>query len=247
MRYRRLGKTGLDVSVVGFGGIPIQRISTEETGKVVDRCVQLGINFFDTARGYTDSEEKLGKTLAEHRDKVLIATKSMARDRRDGGGYQKSLETMAVDYIELYQLHNIKDQETFDQVMAADGALAALKEAKEKGLIGHIGVTGHNKEFLLKIMESGEVETVQFPFNPVETNGVQEIIDLADEMDIGTIVMKPLAGGAITNADLALRYLFDQGVTTAIPGMDTISQVEENAMAGGDGSPLSAKRKGGTP
>ncbi|NLK01188.1 MAG: aldo/keto reductase, partial [Clostridia bacterium] len=118
-----------------------------------------------------------------------------------------------------------------------------LKEAKEKGLIGHIGVTGHNKEFLLKIMESGEVETVQFPFNPVETNGVQEIIDLADEMDIGTIVMKPLAGGAITNADLALRYLFDQGVTTAIPGMDTISQVEENAMAGGDGSPLSAKER----
>ncbi|NLJ99848.1 MAG: aldo/keto reductase, partial [Clostridia bacterium] len=131
MRYRRLGKTGLDVSVVGFGGIPIQRISTEETGKVVDRCVQLGINFFDTARGYTDSEEKLGKTLAEHRDKVLIATKSMARDREGmAADIKKSLETMAVDYIELYQLHNIKDQETFDQVMAADGALAALKEAK---------------------------------------------------------------------------------------------------------------------
>ncbi len=244
MEYRELGKTGLKVSVVGFGGIPVQRIDASSVEKVVNRAIELGINFFDTARGYTDSEEKLGAALKKHRDQVIIATKSMARDKKGmAADIEKSLKTMGVDYIDLFQLHNVKDRKALEQVMAPDGALAALKEAKEKGLIRHIGVTSHIKDFLLEILKTGEVETVQFPFNPVEVNGSQDVFDLTSKMDCGVIVMKPLAGGALTNANQALRFILEHPVSVAIPGMDSLEQVEENAAVGNDLKPLSETEK----
>ena len=124
MEYRELGKTGLKVSVVGFGGIPVQRIDASSVEKVVNRAIELGINFFDTARGYTDSEEKLSAALKKHRDQVIIATKSMARDKKGmAADIEKSLKTMGVDYIDLFQLHNVKDRKALEQVMAPDGAL----------------------------------------------------------------------------------------------------------------------------
>ncbi|MFY9139874.1 MAG: aldo/keto reductase [Thermacetogeniaceae bacterium] len=235
MEYRRLGKTELKVSVIGFGGIPVQRIDAASAEKVVNRAIELGINFFDTARGYTDSEEKLGAVLKKHRDKVIIATKSMARDKKGmAEEIDKSLMTMGMDYIDLYQLHNVKDKGTLEQVLGADGALAALKEAKEKGKIRHIGVTGHIKAILLEILKTGEIETVQFPFNPVEIDGAQDVFELAQKMDAGVIVMKPMAGGALTNANLTLRYILEHPVSVAIPGMDSLEQVEENATVGNE-------------
>jgi len=240
MKYRRLGKTDLQVSVTGFGGIPIQRIDASSVEKVVNRALELGINFFDTARGYTDSEEKLGAALKKHRDQVIIATKSMARDKKGmAEDIEKSLRTLDVDYIDLYQLHNVKDKRALEQVMGADGALAALKEAKEQGKIKHIGVTGHIKDILLEILQTGEMETVQFPFNPVETDGARELFELAEKMDAGVIVMKPMAGGALTNANLTLRFILEHPVSVAIPGMDSLEQVEENAAVGSDPRPLS--------
>jgi predicted aldo/keto reductase-like oxidoreductase len=244
MKYRRLGRTDLQVSIVGFGGIPIQRIDASSAEKIVNHAIELGINFFDTARGYTDSEEKLGAALKKHRDQVIIATKSMARDKKGmAEDIERSLRTLDVDYIDLYQLHNVKDQGALEQVMGADGALAALKEAKEKGKIKHIGVTGHIKDTLLEILQTGEMETVQFPFNPVETDGAQELFELAEKMDIGVIAMKPMAGGALTSAKLTLRFILEHPVSVAIPGMDSLEQVEENAAVGNDPRPLSDTEK----
>ncbi|MDD2212546.1 MAG: aldo/keto reductase [Clostridia bacterium] len=244
MKYRRLGKTNLEVSVVGFGGIPIQRIDASSAEKVINRALELGINFFDTARGYTDSEKKLGAVLKKHRDQVIIATKSMVRDKTGmAADIEKSLKTMGVDYIDLYQLHNVKDKDTLEQVMGADGAFAALKEAKEKGKIGHIGVTGHIKDVLLEILQTGKLETVQFPFNPVETDGARKLFEVAEKMDIGVIAMKPMAGGALTNAKLALRFILEHPVSVAIPGMDAPEQVKENAAFGRDPRLLSEEER----
>jgi len=244
MEYRRLGKTDLKVSVIGFGGIPVQRIDTASAEKVVKRAIERGINFFDTARAYTDSEEKLGIALKEHRDQVIIATKSMARDKKGmAEDIDKSLKTMGVDYIDLYQMHNVKDKETLEQVLGANGALAALIEAKEKGKIRHIGVTSHIKAMLLEMLKIKEIETVQFPFNPVEADGAKDVIDLAGKMDAGIIVMKPLAGGALTNAKLSLRYILEHPVSVAIPGMDSLEQVEENAAVGNELKPLTDQER----
>lgn len=244
MRYRELGKTGLKVSVIGFGGIPIQRVPAEKAGAIVERALALGINFFDTARGYTDSEEKLGAVLKKRRKEVVIATKSMARTREGmASDIRKSLETMGVDYIDLYQLHNVKDKESLGKVLSPDGALAALKEAKKDGVVRHIGITGHVKSLLLEVLKTGEVETVQFPFNAVETAGASELMETAQKTGTGTIVMKPLAGGAFKNTGPALRFILEYPVSVVIPGMDSVEQVEENAAAGSGPLYLSSKER----
>ena len=243
MNYRILGRTGLRVSVMGFGGIAIQRVTPEEAEAIVNRALDEGINFFDTARGYTDSEAKLGTALSKRRSEAIIATKSMARSKEGmAADIRKSLATLGVDMIDLYQLHNVKDKESLEQILAPNGALEALKEAQRDGLIKHIGITGHIKEFLLEALKTGEMSTVQFPFNAVEPD-CQDLLELAQQTNTGVIVMKPLAGGAIRNANLALRYLLEQSVTTVIPGMDTIQQVEENASLGREAKPLTLEEK----
>ncbi len=244
MQYRQLGCTGLNVSVIGFGGIPIQRVSTNEAAVIVQHALDKGINFFDTARSYTDSEAKFGEALQNNRSKVIIATKSMARTKEDMAlDIKKSLATLGVDYIDLYQLHNVKSQETLEQVFRPDGALAALKEAKKEGVVKHIGITGHIKSYLLEALKTGELETVQFPFNAVETSGTQELFDQAGQMGTGIIIMKPLAGGALKNTNLALRFILEHNVSTIIPGMDSLAQVDENIMAGQEVLPISAGEK----
>lgn len=244
MKYRTLGRTGLQVSVIGFGGIPIQRVSGEVASQVINKAMDLGINFFDTARGYTDSEAKIGAALKNRRKEAIIATKSMARTKEGMAAEIKtSLETLGVDYIDLYQLHNVKDEAALEQVLSPGGALAALVEAKKEGVVKHIGITGHIKEILIKALQTGQLETVQFPFNAVETSGAGELFELARKLDTGVIIMKPLAGGALKNAGPALRFILEHPVTTVIPGMDSLEQVEQNAGIGEEMLPLSPEER----
>ncbi|MDF9409101.1 MAG: L-glyceraldehyde 3-phosphate reductase [Pelotomaculum sp. PtaB.Bin013] len=241
MKYRKLGRTGIKVSVIGFGGIPIQRVSGEDACIIVDKALNLGINFFDTARGYTDSEAKLGAALKKRRKEAVIATKSLSRTKEGmAADIQKSLETLRTDFIDIYQMHNVKDEITLEQVLSENGALAALIEAKNDGLIGHIGITGHIKSHLLEAIKTEEIETVQFPFNAVETTGVKVLLNETERTGAGVIIMKPLAGGVLKNAGLALRYILGYPVSTVIPGMDFLEQVEENASAGNNPYSLSA-------
>ncbi len=244
MQYRKLGRTGLNVSVIGFGGIPIQRVPDNEATTIVQHALDKGINFFDTARSYTDSEAKMGEALKRSRSEVIIATKSMARTK-DGMALdiQTSLATLGIDYIDLYQLHNVKSQEALEQVFRPDGALVALKEAQKAGVVKHIGVTGHVKSHLLAALKSGELDTVQFPFNAVETSEAQELFELAEQVGAGIIIMKPLAGGALKSPNLALRFILEHKVSTVIPGMDSIEQVDENTLAGQELLPLAADEK----
>ena len=239
MQYRDLGQTGLKVSVVGFGGIPIQRVTAKEAEAIVGKALDSGINFFDTARGYTDSEAKLGPVLGPRRAEAIIATKSLARDREAMAvDIRKSLQTLGVDCIDLYQMHNVKDQETLARVLGPEGALQALIEAKREGLIRHIGVTGHIKNILEEIIVKPGIETVQFPFNAVETKGAAELLQLAGEKRLGIIIMKPLAGGALRDSGTALRFILGHPVSVVIPGMDSLDQVIKNSEVGADPRPL---------
>lgn len=245
MQYRELGQTGLKVSVIGFGGIPIQRIDLDQAAQVLDKALAGGVNFIDTARGYTDSETKLGQLLNGRRQQVILATKSMARTKQAmATEVVRSLTELQVDYIDLYQLHNVKDQGALDQVLASDGALAALKEAKAQGKIRHIGITGHIPDILVQALETGEFATVQFPINIVEPTFIPRVLTLAKELKMGTIAMKPFAGGAVQeNRVDALRFILEQGMDTVIPGMDAVAQVEENLQAGQQRLPLSADER----
>lgn len=239
MEYRILGKTGLEISRMGFGGIPIQRIDAEGTRKLLHEMAERGINYIDTARGYTVSEEYLGYALEGIRDKFILATKSMARTREAmAADIETSLHNLRTDHIDLYQVHN-PSMEQLDQVMGDDGALLALKEAREAGKIGHIGLTAHSAAVFERALELDWVETIMFPYNIVENQG-EELIRRCTEKNIGFIDMKPLAGGAIEDATLALRYICaNKDVDVVIPGMAEIQELDQNMKACEDTSPLS--------
>lgn len=231
MEYRVLGKTGLKISRMGLGGIPIQRIDAEGTKELMKSLMKAGVNYIDTARGYTVSEEYLGYALEGIRDQFIIATKSMARTKAEmSADIEKSLHNLRTDYIDLYQIHN-PNMEQLHQVIQEGGALEALKEAKEAGKIGHIGLTAHSKAVFERALEFDWVETIMFPYNIVESQG-EDLISRCREKNIGFIDMKPLAGGAIEDVQLALRYVCaNPNVTVVIPGMADEEELRQNLLA----------------
>ena len=238
MEYRILGKTGLKISRMGFGGIPIQKIDEEGTRKLLHEMMEKGVNYIDSARGYTVSEQYIGYGLEGIRDKFVLATKSMSRTKEAmAADIETSLGNFRTDYIDLYQVHN-PSMEQLDQVMGEGGALEALMEAKAAGKIGHIGLTAHSTEVFERALELDWVETIMFPYNIVEQQGA-ELIHKCAEKNIGFIVMKPLAGGAIEDASLALRYVCSNpDVTVVIPGMAEIHELEQNLAACSNTEPL---------
>lgn len=238
MEYTILGKTGLKISRMGFGGIPIQRIDAEGTKKLMQQLAEEGVNYIDTARGYTVSEEYLGYALEGIRDKFVIATKSMARTREAmEADIEKSLGNLRTNHIDLYQVHN-PSMEQLDTVIGEGGALEALLEAKAAGKIGHIGLTAHSTAVFERALGLDWVETIMFPYNIVEQQGA-ELIHKCAEKNIGFIDMKPLAGGAIEDATLALRYVCSNpDVTVVIPGMAEVRELEQNLAACSNTEPL---------
>lgn len=221
---KNLGKTDLKVNVIGCGGIPVQRVSQQNVNDMVKMMLKRGINFIDTARGYTNSEELFGNALNGHRSKFILATKSMSRDyfgmKKD---IDQSLIKLKTTYIDLYQLHNISIGDDYS------GAVKALEEAKADGKIKHFGITTHSLEMLEKVVEENKFETIQFPYNIVETQA-ENIFKIAKKKGIGIIVMKPFAGGAINDAKLALKYILaNENVDVIIPGMESVEQIIENS------------------
>ena len=243
MEYRILGKTGLHISRMGFGGIPIQRIDAEGTKALMQQLKAAGVNFIDTARGYTVSEEYLGYALEGIRQDFVIATKSMARTKAAmASDIDISLKNLSTDYIDLYQVHNATPEQ-LQQVVAPGGALEALQEAKAAGKIGHIGLTSHSLDTFKMALDMDWVETFMFPYNIVETQAEKLIAECA-KRNIGFIDMKPLAGGAIENATLALRYICaNDAVTVVIPGMADSKELEQNIAAVSDTSTITPEEK----
>ena len=229
MKKIRLGKTDMMVTRVGFGGIPIQRLTDDEAVKVVQRCIDLGINFIDTANGYSVSEERIGKAIKGRRDDVIIATKTGARDV---GEMEKnldlSLERLGTDYIDLYQFHGVSDKATLDKLLEPESELYAVFEnAKKAGKIRHIGITSHQIDIAKLAVKSDRFETMMFPFNFITCEPADELLPLCKEHDVGFINMKSMAGGMIENATVAFKYLFRFPDIVIIPGIEKPHEIEE--------------------
>ena len=228
MKTVRLGKTGLEVSRIGIGGIPIQRPTEGEAVKVIQRALDLGITFIDTANGYGVSEERIGKGIAGRREQVVIATKTGGRDKATALEHlELSLRRLNTDYVDLWQLHGISTFEAYDQVLGPGGAMEAAQEALEAGKIRHIGMSSHSMEVALKAVSSGHFETIQFPFNFVAIEAADELIPLARENDVGFIGMKPFAGGMLQDASLAIKYLLQFDNVLPDPGVQKVEEIEE--------------------
>lgn len=240
MERRKLGSTNLEVSVIGFGGIPIQKVSLKKAISLVDTLEKHEINFIDTAVGYGKSEELIGEAIKERREKFILATKSPVRDYEGMKKHvEESLKKLNTSYIDLYQLHNVSKIEDYQEVISYDGALRALRDLKKENKIKHIGITSHSVDILRIAVENDEFETIQFPYNILETQA-EEVFKRAKELNRGIIIMKPMAGGAIENKELALRFILqNQNITSAIPGMNEENHIEMNAAIGSNQRKLS--------
>ncbi len=226
MEYIKLGRTDLLVSRTGFGALPIQRVSDlEEATKILRQAYEGGINFFDTARAYTDSETKIGYALQEVRKDVVIASKSRATTGVElSADIQSSLENLQTDYIDIYQLHNLPFVPKPD---AEDGVYDALLKAKKEGKINHIGFTNHSQERALEAIFSGLYETLQFPFSVLSSDEDLKIVKMCEQTDTGFIAMKALSGGLLTDIELAYNFLNQFDSVVPIWGIQKIEELEQ--------------------
>ena len=228
MKYVELGNTGLQVSEIGFGGIPIIRLQTDEAVNVLRHAYDKGITFYDTANMYRDSEAKIGHALAHVRDKIVLATKTT---RRDAAGFRETLENslrmLKTDFVDLYQFHMVVNDAEWNQMRQEGGAWEEVQKAKAQGKIRFLGVSSHNLAMAIKLAKTGLFSTVQFPFNFIEPDAKNELHPYARQKGIGVIVMKPFAGGVIDNAGLAFKFLRQFPDIIPIPGFDSIRSIDE--------------------
>lgn len=262
MHKRRLGRTNLLVSQVGFGGTWIAELISKEASAVIRHAYNQGINYFDTAPLDGDSEEKIGNALRDIRSKCVIATKTASRTKKESlKEVRASLKRLKTDHLDIIQLHGIDSEDTLAKAMSSNGSLQTCKEAQREGLVDFVGITGHKPRVLAKAVQSGEFDTVLVPLNVLTRQALEELIPLAKANDIGVVAMKPLSAKTSTlvtclytpslslvsdepelqkllgknksaMAENALRYVLSQDVTTVIPGLRNLSEVDIAAKTG---------------
>lgn len=239
MKTITLGKTGIKVKQLGFGAMYIPRISQEESDKTISRALDLGINYFDTAAAYQDSEEKLGRVLSKTKSEYVITSRShswkMGLDafKKD---FEQSFERLQVDILDFYGLHGVN--QPHDLEIAMKEPLDFLKEQKSKGKIKHIAITGHNPVTMTEAIKTGVFEMIMFPFNIIEQEPLEILLETANQMGVGTSVMKPLGGGMIESKPLALRFFLSHPIGVITPGMSSVKEVEANVKVFEEGKPL---------
>jgi predicted aldo/keto reductase-like oxidoreductase len=228
MEKIRLGKTDMMVSRVGFGGIPIQRLTEDEAITVVRRCLDLGVTFLDSSNAYSSSEERIGKAIAGRREGLILSTRTPSRTR-DGAvsDLNLSLERLGTDYIDLYHIHGVNNLDSLKTILVPDGSMETLQNAKRDGVVKHIGLTTHSLDVAKESVKSGHFETVMVAFNFVNDDVASELLPLAKEYDVGIIAMKPLAGGMLDNVTLAFKYLLGFPDVLPIVGIDKTEYIEE--------------------
>lgn len=225
MEKVRLGRTSIVVNRNGFGALPVQRVNKEEAKVILKKAYANGINFFDSARAYSDSEEKIGLSLSDVRKDIYIATKTMATTVEDfWRDLNTSLELLKTDYIDIYQFHN---PSFCPKPNDGTGLYEAMLEAKEQGKIKHIGITNHRLHVAKEAVESGLYDTLQFPFSYLASDKEEELVRLCKEKDVGFICMKALSGGLITRSDVAYAYLAQFDNTLPIWGIQKEKELDE--------------------
>jgi len=225
MEFIRFGRTGLRVSRTGFGAIPIQRVSFEEAGAVLRRAFDAGVNFFDTARGYTDSEEKIGQALGGVRDKIVLATKSGAADKAGLFEHlETSLRNLRTDHVDILQLHNPTE---LPDPNDANSTYAGLLEARRQGKVRFLGMTSHRLGNAIRAAESGLYDTVQFPLCAISTPEDLGLIDVCRQRGVGLIAMKALSGGLLSSARAAFAFLRQYENVVPVWGVERMDQMDE--------------------
>ena len=252
---RRLGKTGLDVTILGLGGEGVLRTfgHDKEAYRLINRALDLGITYCESARAYSGSESYYGLALKERREEIFLTSKSHARDKKGALAHlHETLRNMKTERLDLWQVHDVRTDEEIEEIFGRGGAIEAFSEARERGLVRFIGVTGHHDPLIIRrCIERFDFDTVLLPVNPAEPHHksfIEQVIPLAVERDMGIVAMKVYFRGAASpdrpgKLDLFYRYALSQPVTTAVIGCDTVSQLEENIRFASSFTPLTEDEK----
>jgi predicted aldo/keto reductase-like oxidoreductase len=240
----RLGKSGLEVTRIGFGGIPIQRLGEPQAVRVIRRALDGGLNWIDTANAYGNSEERIGKAIRSYpRAAVLVFTKGGGRDPKSlREQIELSFERLQTDYIDLFQFHNVLNAELW-KTMQDNGSFDLLRRYRERGRIHHIGASAHSKDAARAVIGHPEIEVLQFPFNFIVEDEGKEVVDACRDKDIGFIAMKPFGGGALEDASACIRYLLAVPDIVADPGFQRIEEVEEVLSLWKEGAALTEENR----
>ena len=232
MQYRPLGKTGLNVSVIGLGGVQLNPSAVDYAVSVVQRALDLGVNYIDTARCYGDSEIRVGLALKGQRQRAYVSTKTYGVTREDAWRQiNESLERLQMDYVDNLHLHALYDSQDMANRLGPGGALEALIQAKEQGMVHHIGCTSHRASVLVEALKRFDFEIILVALNIVEREALDELVPLCHQKGVGVTIMKPLATGLLP-AGLALKWLANQPIASAVPGCTTLEEIQENASIG---------------
>ncbi|MBI5076572.1 MAG: aldo/keto reductase [Nitrospirae bacterium] len=247
---RKLGRTGIDVTILGLGGEGVLRTfgQEKEAYQLINRAVDLGITYCESARAYSGSESYYGLALKERRKEIFLTSKSHARDKKGAFDHlHETLRNMKTDHLDLWQVHDVRTDEEIEEIFGRQGAIEAFVEAKEKGLVRFVGLTGHHDPLILrKCIERFAFDTVLMPLNPAEphyNSFIGQVMPLAVERGMGVVAMKVYFRGAAAqiapgNLDLFFRYALSHPISTAVIGCDTIGQLEENVRFASAFSPL---------
>jgi len=243
MEKVRLGKTGLVVTGIGWGGIPIQRVGEDEAVSVIRAVVEMGVDLLDTARAYSNSEHRIGLALEGVHRPVVLSTKSQVRTARIYDEVHESLRQLKVKKIDIYHLHMVPTMEEYEKVMASGGAYEGLLRARDEGLIDHIGMSSHNLDVLARAAEDRAVSVVMACYSFLEPDAATRLFPLAKANDIGVIAMKPFSGGVIEDAGPALRFVLSAEGIVPIPGSETLEKAGENWRIFSEGGGLTEDDK----
>jgi hypothetical protein len=242
---RKLGKTGLNVTILGLGCAQIGSMRNfKESIKIIETAIELGINYIDTASTYGDAEEKVGEVMKTRRKEVILATKTLQRDKDDAWReINTSIERLKTDYVDLLQIHSVNTMYELDKITSKNGSLYAVLRAKEEGLCKHIGITGHrNPEVIKEALNRFDFEAVLVPLSSVDklANDFGDVIfPIAKKKNIGVIAMKVLSDGRVTDyVPESLRYVFSLPISTAIVGMKTLSELKQNVEIARNFTPM---------
>jgi predicted aldo/keto reductase-like oxidoreductase len=253
---RALGKTGVDVSIMGLGGEGVLRTFgyDRQAYELINRAIDLGINYCESARAYSGSEAYYGMALQERRSEIFLTSKSHARDKRGALNHlEETLENMKTDHLDLWQVHDVRTQQDVDQIFGPGGAIEAFKEAREKGLTRFIGVTGHHDPAILKTcLDTFAFDTVLVPVNPGEPSFesfFEDVIPTANAQGMGIIGMKVYFRGFASKIpwfdtmEPFLRFSLSQPISTTVIGCDDLAQLEENVGFASNFTPMSESEK----
>jgi aryl-alcohol dehydrogenase-like predicted oxidoreductase len=251
---RKLGQTGEEVTILGLGGEGVLRTFgyDQEGYQLINRAIDLGINYFESARAYSGSESYYGLSLKERRKDIFLTSKSHARDKKGALDHlHETLKNMETDHLDLWQVHDVRTKDDIEAIFGPKGAIEAFVEARDRGFVRFVGVTGHHDPLITKrCMEIYDFDTVLIPVNPAEPaykSFLDEVIPLAHEKGMGIIGMKVYFRGfaeripGFVNMEPYFRFALSQSITTAVIGCDNIDQLQENVNFAASFKPMSEK------